>query len=239
MELNAAIKMSGSLTIKQYDADNKLIGDLFVPNLVVTAGKEYIANRMISNTMTPMSHMAIGSSTVASSASQTTLTTEAQRAAIVATTLNGTAITYSSTFPAGTAVSISEAGIFNQPTVTKSVTFDGNLGINDAANANLITSTTPSLHGFVAGDQVRYTNSGGTSVGGLVDGNIYFVIASGLTTTAFRLSATSGGAAIDISPGSGAGHRLTFGTMLCRTTFPVVTKASTDTVVISWTVTVG
>ena len=54
-------------------------------------------------------------------------------------------------------------------------------------------------HGLSAGDAVVYNNGGGTSATGLTSGTTYYVIASGLTADAFRVSATSGGSTVDIS----------------------------------------
>ena len=52
-------------------------------------------------------------------------------------------------------------------------------------------------HGFVAGRQVRLSTTGALPTG-LVTTN-YFVIAAGLTTGAFQLSATRGGVAVNTS----------------------------------------
>jgi hypothetical protein len=58
-------------------------------------------------------------------------------------------------------------------------------------------------HGFSAGDKVVFT--GGTSVlCGLTLNTVYYVIAAGLTTDAFQVSATSGGSSISVS-GSATG----------------------------------
>lgn len=65
-----------------------------------------------------------------------------------------------------------------------------------AATSDLITST--SAHGLVEGDRIR-VSSAGTLPAGLSAATNYFVIASGLTTTAFKVSATSGGSAVDIT----------------------------------------
>ena len=60
-----------------------------------------------------------------------------------------------------------------------------------------------SCHGFTAGDKVVFT--GGTSVPcGLTLNAVYYVIAAGLTTDAFQVSATSGGSSIGVS-GSATG----------------------------------
>lgn len=55
-------------------------------------------------------------------------------------------------------------------------------------------------HGLVAGDKVQVSNDGGAGLPtGLAVATTYFVIAGGLTTDLFKLSATSGGSAIDIT----------------------------------------
>lgn len=55
-------------------------------------------------------------------------------------------------------------------------------------------------HGYVStSGGTKVTFYGGTPPGGLTEGNIYFVIASGLATDQFRVSATSGGSAITLT----------------------------------------
>lgn len=76
-----------------------------------------------------------------------------------------------------------------------------------AAAATDLVSTGAVLHGLSAGDAVRfYKKSTGDAdapdpalPAGVVEDTAYFVIAGGLTTTAFKVSATSGGAAIDLT----------------------------------------
>ena len=67
-------------------------------NLVVGAGKSYIASRMKDATATAMSHMAIGTGTTAAASAQTALVTEANRQALTSTSVSGAAVTYSATF---------------------------------------------------------------------------------------------------------------------------------------------
>ena len=57
-------------------------------------------------------------------------------------------------------------------------------------------------HRFSDGDEVVYNIDGGTAITGLTDGTTYYVVSS--TANTFKLSATSGGAAIDLT-GVGAG----------------------------------
>lgn len=147
MNLQEDLKMKGELTISVFGHDGNLKSATKVPNLVVSAGKTYIASRMVGTSSTVMSHMAIGTGVGTPGAGDTTLGTEAGRVALTAFTASTNTVTATATFPAGTGTgAITEAGIFN---------------------------ATPS------------------------------------------------------------------GTMLCRTTFPVVNKAAGDSIAITWTVTVS
>lgn len=69
-----------------------------------------------------------------------------------------------------------------------------------AASITIATDTIAFTgHGLVAGDTITYNNGGGADATGLVSGTNYFVISSGLTANAFKVSLTSGGAAVDIT----------------------------------------
>jgi len=114
MNLNEGLKMKGELTIVVRDESGLVKNSLHVPNLVVTAGKNFIASRIVGTASPIMSHMAIGTGTATPAAGDTTLGTEAGRV-----TTTGTAstnqVTFTSTFPAGTGTgAITEAGVFNQ-----------------------------------------------------------------------------------------------------------------------------
>jgi hypothetical protein len=54
-------------------------------------------------------------------------------------------------------------------------------------------------HGLNTGDVLVYNNGGGASATGLTSGTTYYVIASGLTADAFKVSATDGGTTVDIT----------------------------------------
>ena len=147
MNLQENLTMKGELTIQVFDKSGNLKEAKHVPNLVVSAGKTYIASRMVGTSSTVMGYMAIGTGTGSPAAGDTTLGTEANRQALTAFTSSTNTVTATATFPAGSGTgAITEAGIFN---------------------------------------------------------------------------ASSSG------------------TMLCRTTFPVVNKASGDSIAITWTVTVS
>lgn len=142
------LKVTGSLTIVKTNIDNEVTQTLEIPNLVVTAGKGYIASRFGSSTPPAiMSNMAIGSDLTTAAIGQTALIAELGRVALTNTVVTGATVTYTATFGTGVGTGeVREAAILNAGTV---------------------------------------------------------------------------------------------GTMLCRTTFPIVTKQSGDTIAITWVVTVS
>lgn len=71
--------------------------------------------------------------------------------------------------------------------------------VSDAADVTANTIDSPS-HGLTAGTQiVVWAAAGAVLPAPLAEGTIYFVIAAGLTTDVFEVSATLGGSAIDIT----------------------------------------
>jgi len=118
--IRETLKPMGKLNIVLKDKDGNVKDERQVDNLVVTAGKEWIAARM-TDTGRPddMSHMAIGSDNTAAAAGDTALGTELGRV-----TLTGNegapatnTIVYTSTFPAGTGTgAVVEAGVLNAGT---------------------------------------------------------------------------------------------------------------------------
>jgi len=87
-----------------------------VNNMVVTAGKGWIASRMQGVVNGVMTHMAVGTGTVAAAAANTTLGTELARQGLTTSggVVAGAVITFASTFAAGVATgAITEAGVLN------------------------------------------------------------------------------------------------------------------------------
>jgi len=129
--LNDGLKLTGKLSIAINDEVVKE-----VPNLVVTAGKNYVADR-IKNNSTVMSHMAIGTGSTAAAAGDTALGSQTARTALTSTTVTDNEIVYVDTFPAGTGTgAITEAGIFNASSggtmLCRTVFSVVNKGANDA-----------------------------------------------------------------------------------------------------------
>ena len=88
--INDGLKLKGKLAIS---LNGKIIQE--VDNLVVTAGKGYVASRMKDATATAMSHMAIGSGSTAAAASDTALGNQLGRVALTSTTVSNAVVTYS------------------------------------------------------------------------------------------------------------------------------------------------
>lgn len=108
--LNDNFKMIGHLSIA---LNGEVVAE--VPNLVVNAGKAFVAERMKDDTTTAMTHMAIGTGgATAAAATQTGLTSESNRQTLTSTNVSSATITYVASFAAGQGTgAITEAGIFN------------------------------------------------------------------------------------------------------------------------------
>lgn len=107
--INDNLKLKGRLNIA---INGETVKE--VDNVVVTAGKGYVASRMKDATATAMSHMGIGTGSTAAGASDTALGSQSVRGALTSTTVSSNEVTYVSTFAAGSGTgAITEAGIFN------------------------------------------------------------------------------------------------------------------------------
>tara|TARA_Y100001973_G_scaffold103198_1_gene169933 strand:- start:252 stop:677 length:426 start_codon:yes stop_codon:yes gene_type:complete len=107
--INDDLKLKGKLQIA---LNGETVQE--VDNLVVTAGKGYVASRMKDASATAMSHMAIGSGSTAAAASQTALGTQLGRVSLTSTSVSGAVVTYVATFAAGTGTgAVTEAALLN------------------------------------------------------------------------------------------------------------------------------
>jgi|TARA_R110002012_G_scaffold214683_2_gene385771 hypothetical protein len=101
------LKMKGRL---QVSLNGEVVRD--IDNLVVTAGKAYVADRMKNNSSV-MSHMGIGSGNTAAAAGNTALGSQLGRVSLTSSTVSSNVITYVASFAAGTGTgAVTEAGIF-------------------------------------------------------------------------------------------------------------------------------
>ena len=106
--INDNLTLTGALTIS--------LNDVVVQetnNLVVTAGKNWVADRM-NDANTVMTHMALGTSATAAAAGQTALVAELDRNALTSTTVSTNTVAYACTWAAGDGTgAITEAGLFD------------------------------------------------------------------------------------------------------------------------------
>lgn len=116
--INEALKLRGNLAMVLRDKDGNVKETREEKNLVVSAGLNFICDRMEGTSEAVMSHMAVGSGTTAAAAGNTDLESIlGSREALDSTTVTDNTITYVSSFEAGEGTgAITEAGIFNAST---------------------------------------------------------------------------------------------------------------------------
>jgi hypothetical protein len=83
-------------------------------NLIVQAGKNFLASAIINSSTSPFVGMAIGTGTTAANITDTALQTEVARAAFSTSSVADNVVSLSNTYLAGVGTgAITEAGIFN------------------------------------------------------------------------------------------------------------------------------
>ena len=135
------IKVTGQVCVTVTDKNGHVKDRREIKNLVVTTGKTFIAARMVG-TPTAMSHMALGSNNTAAAVGDTALGTELGRVALASATSSGAVVTYTASFPAGTATgAVVEAGILNADTsgtmLCRTFFAEVNNGADDAMSVTL------------------------------------------------------------------------------------------------------
>jgi hypothetical protein len=113
-----SLKLKGDVFITVKDKDGNVKEERHENNLVVSAGLNFICDRMEGTSEAVMSHMGLGSGTTAAAAGDTDLgSILGSREALDSTTVSSNTITYVSSFEAGDATgAVTEAGIFNAST---------------------------------------------------------------------------------------------------------------------------
>lgn len=107
-------KLKGKLNILLTDQEGKVKENKTYPNLVVNTGKEYIAQRMTSNSTSVMSAIAVGDGEASPQITDITLNNELARNEISFANVSSNTVTYVCTLPAHVGVGgLVEAGIFN------------------------------------------------------------------------------------------------------------------------------
>jgi len=68
-----------------------------------------------------------------------------------------------------------------------------------SVNTTTVTGTIGNQHLLNVGDEIKFAASSGTLPTGITSGTTYYVASDGFSSTSFKVSATSGGAAIDLT----------------------------------------
>jgi hypothetical protein len=134
--LKETFKVTGAVRVVVTGKDGQIKDQREIKNLVVTAGKEFIAARMVG-TPTEMSHMAVGAGTTAAAVGNTALESELGRVALASDSATAAVVTYTANFPPATGTgAVTEAGIFNAGTggtmLCRTVFSVVNKGVDDA-----------------------------------------------------------------------------------------------------------
>ena len=109
--VNEQLEMKGHVKI---ELNGEVVRD--IDNLVVTAGKGFVASRMIGTSAGVMTHMAVGTGTTDPAAGDTALETQvgSRKAFTTSASVSGAVVTYVCAFSAGEGTgALTEAGIFN------------------------------------------------------------------------------------------------------------------------------
>jgi hypothetical protein len=110
------LETTGRLNITVFNGDGNIKNSIYVDNLVVTTGRDWLADRSISNP-SAMSHMATGTGTTTQVLADTSLETELARVALVSSSRLDNTVTFAATFNAGVSTgALTEAGILNAAT---------------------------------------------------------------------------------------------------------------------------
>jgi hypothetical protein len=115
-DLGDALRITGRVVVELFDQWGDLVAERHVDNLVVTRGKQHIADQLSSAPNdAAMGWMAVGTSATAPAAGDTLLGAEIDRNALTSRTDSGAVVTYVGDWAAGDATNaaIAEAGIFN------------------------------------------------------------------------------------------------------------------------------
>lgn len=114
--ISDGIPIRGHVHVQLFDEYGLLKEEREISNLVVTAGKNHIADQLSSAPgQAAMSHMAVGTGTTAAAAGDTALGTEVDRNALTSRTDATNVVTYVGNWAAGDATNsaLAEAGILN------------------------------------------------------------------------------------------------------------------------------
>lgn len=116
--LSDNLKLKGDVAIKLFDKEGNIKQEENIKNLVVDAGLDFIASRMVGTGSNVMSHMGIGSGTTSAVAGDTDLESIlGSRITLSSAAATGEQVLYVASFGAGVSTgAVTESAIFNAST---------------------------------------------------------------------------------------------------------------------------
>ena len=111
------ISVTGAVHITHLNGSGKVVNEHSIKNIVVAAGKAFIAERMLGTTAAVMSHMGLGTDQTLQTTADTVLAAELGRVIITTATNTANSCLYVAQYAPGICTGeIKEAGIFNAAT---------------------------------------------------------------------------------------------------------------------------
>lgn len=229
MQLQDTFKVTGNIVLRRYDENGILNLEREHKNLVVTTGKELIASRLASDTrpaITITATAGTGTEATITYATQTVIPYEVGTyvtiSGVVPAGYNGsyrvkTATTTQITYDTATTGSMTTAGIINSlfNDTIKTMRIGENTTVANLSDIALATQV-----GSVSLFSSAFSNANGTADVVYI---ALFPAGTGTSTAGLTEAALMNN-----------GDK-----MLCRTVFPLVTKAAGESLAIYWTVTIN
>ncbi len=145
--ISSPITVTGALTAVVKNENGDVVATQEIKNLVVTAGKELVANRLKDNTQAAIGWCAVGTDATAAAAGQTALIAEVARVAVTSATVTVNSIAYEATFPAGTGTgTLLEAGLFNDATTGTMLSRTASINVVKGATDTLTITWTITIN---------------------------------------------------------------------------------------------
>jgi hypothetical protein len=142
-QINDSVKIIGDVSVTLRDETGAIKEQREFKNLVVSAGKSFIASRILGTSVAVLSHIGIGSGSVAPTTADTALGAQLARVALTSATQSSNVATYNAFFAAGVGTgSVTEAGLFNASTAGTMVSRVTFASIGKAAGDTLDVSWT-------------------------------------------------------------------------------------------------
>lgn len=132
------LNVKGTVQATLFDEFGNIKEQQTVPNLVVQVGLNLIASAVKGNTITAMSHMAIGSGNTSPVAGNTTLETETARVALTSSTASTNNVVFVANYSAGVGTgAVEECGLFNAGTGGTMLSRSTNISLTKGASDTL------------------------------------------------------------------------------------------------------